>query len=58
MSWLDKLLGRKKKTGEMTGEGSMKREGMGEEQAAPSTGMPPSPERPAQEEQQPPPGTP
>ncbi len=59
MSWLDKLLGRgKKKAGDMTGDSSMAREGMGEEQAAPSAGMPPSPQPPPQEEQQPPPGTP
>jgi hypothetical protein len=59
MRWLDKLLGRKKKAaGEMTGDSSMKREGMGEEQAAPSAGMPQTPEQPVHEEQQPPPGTP
>ena len=60
MSWLDKLLGRGKKTaGEMTGDSSMKREGMGEEQPAPSAGMPTTPEQPGQEEgQQPPSGTP
>src|SRR5438045_3461178 len=34
MSWLDKLLGRgKKSAGEMTGDSSMKREGMHQEQA-------------------------
>jgi hypothetical protein len=55
MGWLDKLLGRGKKTaGDMADDSSMKREGMGEEQAAPSSGMPPSPEPPAQEEGQPP----
>jgi hypothetical protein len=59
MRWLDKLLGRGKKTaGEMTDDSSMKREGMGEEPAAPSGGMPETPGQPAQEEQEPPPGTP
>jgi hypothetical protein len=61
MGWLDKLLGREKKAADET-PGEMKREGMGEEQAAPSTGMPSSPEPPAREEeqqqQQPPPGSP
>jgi uncharacterized protein YjbJ (UPF0337 family) len=34
MSWLDKLLGRgKKAAGDMTGDSSMKREGMHQEQA-------------------------
>jgi hypothetical protein len=56
MSWLDKLLGREKKA-EATGE--MQSEGMGEDQAPPpSTGMPETPEQPAQGEQQPPSGTP
>ena len=57
MGWLDKLLGREKKAeDDMAGDSSMKREGMGEEPAAPSAGMPPASEPPAQEEQ-PPPGT-
>jgi hypothetical protein len=59
MGWLDKLLGREKKPeDEMAGKSAATPEGMGQEQAAPGTGMPPSPEPPAQEEQQPPPGTP
>jgi hypothetical protein len=58
MGWLDKLLGRgKKAAGEMAGESSAKPEGMGQE-SAPSAGTAPTPEPPAQEEQQPPPGTP
>ena len=58
MRWLDKLLGREKKA-EATGESTMQSEGMGEDQAPPpSTGMPQTPEEPAQEEQQPPSGTP
>jgi hypothetical protein len=59
MGWLDKLLGRgKKSAGETSGE--MKREEMGQEPTPPSSGMPSSPEPPAQEEQQqqPPPGSP
>jgi hypothetical protein len=59
MRWLDKLLGREKKTaGEMTGDSSMEHEGMGEETAAPSGSMPETPGQPAQGEQEPPPGTP
>jgi len=58
MGWLDKLLGREKKpAGDMTGDSSMKSEGM-QEQDMPSSGMPSSPEQPPQEEQPPPSGTP
>jgi hypothetical protein len=59
MSWLDKLLGREKKPAdETTGDSSITTGGMGEAEAAPSADMPPQPEQPAQEEEQPPPGTP
>ena len=32
MSWLDKLLGREKKAGDVTGDNSMKHEGMAQDQ--------------------------
>jgi hypothetical protein len=55
MGWLDKLLGRdKKKDSEMTGEGSMKSEGTGQEQGGMGAQTPGSPDQPAQEGQEPP----
>ncbi len=57
MSWLDKLLGRDKKSDEMSGEGSMKQEGMGQEQGGMSTPPPGGSAPPATEEQESPPGT-
>jgi uncharacterized protein YjbJ (UPF0337 family) len=51
MSWLDKLLGRgKKAAGEMTGDSSMKREGMHQEQAGMAKERADSAEDMAQEE--------
>jgi hypothetical protein len=55
MSWLDKLLGRDKKSDEMSSEGSMKQEGMGQEQGGMSTPPAGGAEPPAPEES--PPGT-
>jgi uncharacterized protein YjbJ (UPF0337 family) len=53
MSWLDKLLGRGKKTaGEMTGDDSMKREGMHQEQAGMASERADSAEQMAQEERE------
>jgi uncharacterized protein YjbJ (UPF0337 family) len=53
MSWLDKLLGRGKKTaGEMTGDSSMKSEGMHQEQAGMAEERAESAEEMAQEERQ------
>jgi uncharacterized protein YjbJ (UPF0337 family) len=53
MSWLDKLLGRgKQKTGEVTGDSSMKREGMHQEQEAAATERAESAEQMAQEERE------
>ena len=51
MSWLDKLMGRgKRKAGEVTGDSSMKREGMHQEQEASATERAENAERMAQEE--------
>src|SRR4029078_1024887 len=51
MSWLDKLLGRgKKAAGDMTGDSSMKREGMHQEQAGMASERADSAEEMAQEE--------
>ena len=59
MGWLDKLLGRgKKAAGDMTGDSSMKREGMGQEQGGMGAQTPSTPQQPAQEEEERPPGTP
>ena len=53
MSWLDKLLGRGKKTaGDMTGDSSMKREGMHQEQAGMAEERAGSAEDMAQEERE------
>ena len=53
MSWLDKLLGRGKKTaGEVTGDSSMKQEGMHQEQAGMAEERAESAEEMAQEERQ------
>jgi uncharacterized protein YjbJ (UPF0337 family) len=53
MSWLDKLLGRgKKATGEMTGDSSMKREGMHQEQEGMASERAESAEQMAQEERE------
>jgi uncharacterized protein YjbJ (UPF0337 family) len=53
MSWLDKLLGRgKKKAGDMTGDSSMKREGMHQEQEAMASERAESAEQMAQEERE------
>ena len=53
MSWLDKLLGRgKKAAGDMTGDSSMKREGMHPEQSAMASERAESAEEMAQEERQ------
>jgi uncharacterized protein YjbJ (UPF0337 family) len=53
MSWLDKLLGRgKKATGDMTGDSSMKREGMHQEQSAMASDRADSAEQMAQEERE------
>ena len=51
MSWLDKLLGRgKQAAGDMTGDSSMKREGMHQEQAGMASDRAESAEEMAQEE--------
>ena len=55
MSWLDKLLGRDKKSDDMS-EGSMKQEGMGQEQGGMSTPPAGGSEPPATEGQESPPG--
>jgi uncharacterized protein YjbJ (UPF0337 family) len=53
MSWLDKLLGRTKKTaGEMTGDSSMKSEGMHQEQEGMASERAESAEQMAQEERE------
>jgi uncharacterized protein YjbJ (UPF0337 family) len=53
MSWLDKLLGRSKKAaGEMTGDSSMKQEGMHQEQAGMATERADSAEEMAQDERE------
>ncbi len=53
MGWLDKLLGRGKKTaGGMTGDSSMKREGMHQEQEAMASERAESAEQMAQEERE------
>jgi uncharacterized protein YjbJ (UPF0337 family) len=53
MSWLDKLMGRgKQKAGEATGDSSMKREGVHQEQEAAATERAESAERMAQEERE------
>jgi uncharacterized protein YjbJ (UPF0337 family) len=53
MSWLDKLLGRgKKAAGDMTGDSSMKREGMHQEQSAMATERAESAEEMAQAERE------
>jgi len=53
MSWLDKLMGRgKKAAGDMTGDSSMKREGMHQEQSAMASERADSAEEMAQEERE------
>jgi uncharacterized protein YjbJ (UPF0337 family) len=53
MGWLDKLLGRgKKAAGDMTGDSSMKREGMHQEQSAMASDRADSAEQTAQEERE------
>jgi uncharacterized protein YjbJ (UPF0337 family) len=53
MSWLDRLMGRgKKKAGDMTGDSSMKREGMHQEQEAMASERAESAEQMAQEERE------
>jgi uncharacterized protein YjbJ (UPF0337 family) len=53
MSWLDKLLGRgKKAAGDMTGDSSMRREGMHQEQAEMASERAESAEQMAQEERE------
>jgi uncharacterized protein YjbJ (UPF0337 family) len=53
MSWLDKLLGRSKKAaGDMTGDSSMKQEGMHQEQAGMATERAESAEEMAQKERE------
>lgn len=53
MGWLDKLLGRGKKTaGDVTGDSSMKREGMHQEQSAMASERAESAEEMAQEERE------
>jgi uncharacterized protein YjbJ (UPF0337 family) len=53
MSWLDKLMGRgKKAAGDMTGDSSMKREGMHQEQSAMASERAESAEEMAQEERE------
>ena len=53
MSWLDKLLGRgKKAAGDMTGDSSMKSEGMHQEQSAMASDRADSAEQMAQEERE------
>jgi hypothetical protein len=56
MSWLDKLLGRDKKKDEVSGGGSMKQEGMGQEQGGMSTPPASGSEPPVTEGQETPPG--
>ena len=59
MSWLDKLLGRDKKSGEMSSDSPMKSEDMSQGQGGmDDMGTPASaPEQPAQEGQESPPGS-
>jgi hypothetical protein len=58
MSWLDKLLGREKKTaGEMTGDSSMEQEGMGQEQGGMDTPPAAGTSEPAQDERESPPAS-
>jgi uncharacterized protein YjbJ (UPF0337 family) len=53
MSWLDRLMGRgKKKAGDMSGDSSMKREGMHQEQEAMASERAESAEQMAQEERE------
>ena len=53
MSWLDKLLGRgKKAAGDMTGDSSMKQEGMHQEQEGMASERAESAEQMAQEERE------
>jgi uncharacterized protein YjbJ (UPF0337 family) len=53
MSWLDKLLGRgKKAAGDLTGDSSMKREGMHQEQEGMASERAKSAEQVAQEERE------
>ena len=53
MSWLDKLMGRgKKKAGDMSGDSSMKREGMHQEQEGMASERAKSAEQMAQEERE------
>lgn len=53
MSWLDKLLGRNKQAaGDMTGDSSMKSEGMHQEQAAMAPDRAESAEQMAQDERE------
>jgi uncharacterized protein YjbJ (UPF0337 family) len=53
MSWLDKLMGRgKKAAGDMTGDSSMRREGMHQEQAGMASERADSAEQMAQEERE------
>ena len=53
MSWLDRLMGRgKKKAGDMTGDSSMKREGMHQEQVGMASERAESAEQMAQEERE------
>ena len=53
MGWLDKLLGRgKKAAGDMTGDSSMKREGMHQEQQGMASERAESAEQMAQEERE------
>jgi uncharacterized protein YjbJ (UPF0337 family) len=53
MSWLDRLMGRgKKKAGDMTGDSSMKREGMHQEQEGMASERAESAEQMAQEERE------
>ena len=53
MSWLDKLLGRgKKATGDLTGDSSMKQEGMHQEQEAMASERAESAEDTAQQERE------
>jgi len=56
MSWLDKLLGRDKKTDDMSGGGSMKQDDMSQEQGGMSTPPAGDSEPPATEGQESPPG--
>ncbi len=53
MSWLDKLMGRgKKKAGDITGDSSMKREGMHQEQEAQASERAEGADQMAQEERE------